>query len=140
MITAAGYTDADLQNLTWNPTDGGTFEKFVAHLTIDKNGSRGDEPGFDKNNVKTYGLGLENGTDGNGQTQWSPFTGSNGWTYTDKNPWGTQFNYDDDKFKETIDVLQVAVRQGLLADPGQDRRRGHRRPARRRQVRHRHRG
>ena len=48
MVAAAGYTDADLQTLAWNPTDGGTFEKFIAHMTIDKNGVRGDEPGFDR--------------------------------------------------------------------------------------------
>ena len=102
MVTAAGYTDADLQNLTWNPTDGGTFEKFVAHMTMDANGVRGDEAGFDKANIKTYGFGQENLTDGNGQTQWSPFTGSNGWTYTDTNPWGTKFNYGDEKFNESL--------------------------------------
>lgn len=102
MVKAAGYTDADLQNLAWNPTDGGTFEKFIAHMTIDNNGVRGDEPGFDKSNVKTYGFGQENLTDGVGQTQWSPFTGSNGWQYTNVNPWGTQFNYGDDKFAETM--------------------------------------
>jgi multiple sugar transport system substrate-binding protein len=112
MITAAGYTDADLQNLTWNPTDGGTFEKFIAHMTIDKNGVRGDEPGFDKSNVKTYGFGQENLTDGNGQTQWSPFTGSNGWTYTDKNPWGTKFNYGDDKFNETMTFYKSLSEKG----------------------------
>ena len=39
------------------PTDGGTFEKFIAHMTIDSNGVRGDEPGFDKANIKTYGFG-----------------------------------------------------------------------------------
>ena len=44
---------------TWNPTDGGTFEKIVAQLTVDTNGKRGDQPGFDKNHVKTYGLGFD---------------------------------------------------------------------------------
>src|SRR6478735_5274145 len=75
MIKAAGYTADDLAKLEWNPTDGGTYEKFIAHMTIDSNGVRGDEPGFDKTNVKTYGFGQENVTDGNGQTQLSPFTG-----------------------------------------------------------------
>lgn len=112
MVKAAGYTDEDLQTLTWNTTDGGSFEKFVAHMTIDANGVRGDEPGFDKENVKTYGFGQENVTDGNGQTQWSPFTGSNGWTYTDKNPWGTQFNYGDDKFNEALTFYKSLSEKG----------------------------
>ena len=33
LTEAAGYSDADLQNLSWNPTDGGTYEKLIAHLT-----------------------------------------------------------------------------------------------------------
>ena len=51
-------------------------------------------------------------TDGNGQTQWSPFTGSNGWTYTDKNPWGTKFNYGDDKFNETMTFYKSLSEKG----------------------------
>ena len=46
--------------------------------------------------------GLENSGNGQGQTQWSFLTGTTGWTHTDKNPWGTKFNYDDPKFQETI--------------------------------------
>ena len=46
MATAAGYTPASLAKLSWNSTDGGTFEKAVAHMTIDKSGKRGDEAGL----------------------------------------------------------------------------------------------
>ncbi len=77
--TTPGIHAADLQDLTWNPTDGGTYEKAIAHLTVDKNGKRGDEPGFDKTKVKVYGLGLDGGSGGGvGQTQWSMYTGTNG--------------------------------------------------------------
>ena len=58
-LKAAGVDRPQLDNLTWNPKDGGTFEKIVAHLTVDTNGVRGDEPGFDKNNVKMHGLAAE---------------------------------------------------------------------------------
>jgi multiple sugar transport system substrate-binding protein len=102
-LREAGVQPADLENLTWNPTDGGTFEKMVAHLTIDNNGVRGDEPGFDKTNVKMYGLGSDgSGGGGWGQTQWSAFTGSAGWQVTDKNPWGSHFNLDQPAFQDTI--------------------------------------
>ena len=57
---AAGLTAEQLATLDWNPEDGGSYEAAIAHLTVDKNGVRGDEPGFDKNNVATYGLWLEN--------------------------------------------------------------------------------
>ena len=102
MTDAAGITAEQMANLDWNPQDGGSYEKAIAHLTVDKNGKRGDEAGFDKNNVAVYGLGLEGSGSGQGQTQWSFLTATTGWTHTDKNPWGTKFNYDDPKFQETI--------------------------------------
>ncbi|WP_285241546.1 sugar ABC transporter substrate-binding protein [Pseudarthrobacter sp. MEB009] len=102
MTDAAGITPEQMANLDWNPKDGGSYEKAIAHLTLDKNGKRGDEAGFDKNNVATYGLGLESSGTGQGQTQWSFLTGTTGWTHTDKNPWGTKFNYDDPRFQDTI--------------------------------------
>jgi len=102
MTDAAGITAEQMAKLDWNPKDGGSYEKTIAHLTVDKNGKRGDEAGFDKNNVAVYGLGLESSGSGQGQTQWSFLTATTGWTHTDKNPWGTKFNYDDPKFQETI--------------------------------------
>jgi multiple sugar transport system substrate-binding protein len=102
-LKEAGVDPAELENLTWNPQDGGTFEKLVAHLTVDANGVRGDEPGFDKNNVAMHGLASEGaGGGGWGQTQWSAFTGSAGWQVTDRNPWGTRFNLDQPVFQDTL--------------------------------------
>ena len=44
------------------------------------------DPGFDKSKIKVYGLGLDGASGGgNGQTQWSMYTGSNNWNFTDKN-------------------------------------------------------
>lgn len=102
MTDAAGISAEQMATLDWNPQDGGSYEKAIAHLTVDNNGKRGDEAGFDKNNVAVYGLGLESSGTGQGQTQWSFLTGTTGWTHTDKNPWGTKFNYDDPRFQETI--------------------------------------
>ena len=114
-LKAAGVDPAQLQDLAWNPTDGGTFEKTVAHLTIDNNGKRGDEPGFDKNNVKMYGLGSDGaGGGGWGQTQWSAFTGSAGWQPTDKNPWGTKFNLDQPAFQDTLNWYFGLAEKGYM--------------------------
>ena len=56
---------------------------------------RGDEPGFDKNRVAVYGLGIQDAGTGDGQTQWSPFTCSAGdWFYTNKETWGNHYRYD----------------------------------------------
>jgi multiple sugar transport system substrate-binding protein len=114
-LEAADVDPSDLANLSWNPRDGGTFEKMVAHLTIDANGVRGDEPGFDKNNVKMYGFSSEgSGGGGWGQTQWSAFTGSAGWQVTDKNPWGSRFNLDAPEFQDTLTWYFGLVGKGFM--------------------------
>ncbi|NTV38795.1 MAG: sugar ABC transporter substrate-binding protein [Demequinaceae bacterium] len=113
MTDAAGYTKEDLGKLTWNPEDGGTYEKLIAHLTIDKNGVRGDEAGFDKNNVETYGLWMENAGGADGQTQWTFLTATLGWTQTD-GAWATTYNYDDPKFAQTIGWWYGLVEKGYM--------------------------
>jgi multiple sugar transport system substrate-binding protein len=114
-LKTAGVDPAELQTLTWNPTDGGTFEKLIAHLTIDTKGRRGDEAGFDKEHVKTHGLASEgSGGGGWGQTQWSAFAGSAGWQVTDKNPWGTRFNLDQPALQDTLSWYFGLVRKGYM--------------------------
>ncbi|MDQ1050630.1 ABC transporter substrate-binding protein [Streptomyces sp. V4I2] len=115
MANDAGLTAGQLNDLAWNPKDGGTFEKAIAHLTIDNKGRRGDEPGFDKNNVKVYGLATNGGGDGDGQTQWSTFTASAGWSYTDKKRWGTDYQYDSDTFQSVIKWYFGLAKKGYLA-------------------------
>ncbi|WP_329599555.1 sugar ABC transporter substrate-binding protein [Streptomyces pseudovenezuelae] len=115
MTDAAGLTAAQLNDLAWNPEDGGSFEKAVAHLTIDRNGKRGDEPGFDKNNVKVYGLATNGGGDGDGQTQWSTFTASAGWSYTDKKRWGTKYKYDSPAYQSAVKWYFGLAKKGYMA-------------------------
>jgi multiple sugar transport system substrate-binding protein len=115
LIKAASVNEADLATLTWNPTDGGTYEKMIAHLTVDANSKRGDEAGFDKTKVKVYGLGLDGGSGGgNGQTQWSMYTGTTGWTFTDKNPWGKHYNYDKPEFQNTMAWMRSLIEKGYM--------------------------
>lgn len=118
---AAGVTAQQLAAMEWNPVDGGSFEKTIAHLTIDVNGVRGDEPGFDKTRVKVYGLATEGGGGENlGQTQWGAYTGSLGdWQPLDKNPWGTHFNLDDPRFQEAIGWYFGLAEKGYMPKYGQ---------------------
>ncbi|MBQ1095118.1 sugar ABC transporter substrate-binding protein [Streptomyces sp. b94] len=115
MTWDAGLSAEELNGLSWNPEDGGTFEKAVAHLTVDEKGRRGDEPGFDKDNVETYRLASNGGGDGDGQTTWSHFAASAGWTYTDKERWGTAYRYDDDTFQSVIEWYFGLADKGYLA-------------------------
>ncbi|WP_328498359.1 sugar ABC transporter substrate-binding protein [Streptomyces sp. NBC_00414] len=111
----AGLAADELNGLAWNPEDGGTFEKAIAHLTVDENGKRGDEKGFDKNNVKVYGLATGGAGDSDGQTTWSPFAASAGWKYTDKARWGTEYQYDSKTFQSAIDWYFGLAKKGYLA-------------------------
>ncbi|MET9352017.1 sugar ABC transporter substrate-binding protein [Streptomyces sp. NPDC006617] len=115
LATEAGLGAEELNGLDWNPEDGGTFEKAIAHLTVDTNGRRGDEPGFDKDHVEVYGLASGGGGDGDGQTTWSHFAASAGWTYTDKERWGTEYRYDDATFQSVIDWYFGLADKGYLA-------------------------
>ena len=114
MAKDAGITDEEMSNLTWNPDDGGTYEKVIAKLTVDKNGKRGDEAGFDKSNVAVYGLGLPGSGAGNGQTEWSYFTETLPWSHTDKNPWGTAYKYDDPNFQKAITWWKGLIDKGYM--------------------------
>ncbi|MEU8361310.1 sugar ABC transporter substrate-binding protein [Nonomuraea sp. NPDC048882] len=114
MLKDAGIKPEEMSKLSWNPQDGGTYEKVIARLTVDKNGKRGDEPGFDKTKVATYGIGSNGSGGGFGQTEWSMYTMSNGWQYGDQNPWPTKFNYADPKFKETIKWFTGLIEKGYM--------------------------
>ncbi|WP_405145838.1 sugar ABC transporter substrate-binding protein [Sphaerisporangium sp. NBC_01403] len=113
-ITDAGVDPAGLKDLTWNPADGGTFGELIKKLTIDKNGKRGDQPGFDKSKVKTYGWGLEQGGGVVGQTQWSWMPLSMGFQYLDKNPFGTDYKLDDPRLAQALTWWQDQMKAGYI--------------------------
>ncbi|WP_238011709.1 sugar ABC transporter substrate-binding protein [Dactylosporangium sp. AC04546] len=103
---------AGLDKLTWNPADGGTFEQAIAKATVDAQGRNGLDPAFDKNNVKVYGFLPEWGDGSQGQNGWGDLAVSNGFTYLDKNPWGTKYKYDDPKLAETIAWFKKLIDKG----------------------------
>ena len=119
MLAKAGYTANDVDNLSWNPDDGGTFGKMIAHLTLDDKGRRGDQGGFDKNHVRTYGFGEIAAKDFIGQTTWSSFVSTTGWRLGDKSNWPTVFNYDDPRFVKTMDWVRSLEDKGYAPKIGQ---------------------
>lgn len=115
MATDAGLTAEQLAALEWNPADGGSFEDAIAALTVDANGVRGNEPGFDKSNVAVYGLALSgNGLNAAGQQAWSPYALSNDWYYGDKTPWTSEWNFGDEKFSETLTWYKHLIDSGFM--------------------------
>jgi multiple sugar transport system substrate-binding protein len=114
MLAKAGVSKGQLDSATWNPRDGGTFEQIVAKLTVDNNGKRGDQPGFDPRNVKTYGLAFDPGSLTYGQTTWAGFAASLGFKLNDKNPWGSKYNYDSPAFAQTFTWWRDMIHKGYM--------------------------
>lgn len=113
-LADSGVSEDDLYGLDWNPDDGGSFEQIIAHLSVDKNGVRGDEKGFDARNVATFGLAADPSIDYVGQTTWGSFALSTGWHWTDEPVWGTRFRFDDELFVKTIDWYFGLVDKGFF--------------------------
>ncbi|MCG8349574.1 MAG: extracellular solute-binding protein [Chloroflexales bacterium] len=101
MFQQAGIDEASLNDLTWNPQDGGSFGELIKKLTLDANGNNALSSDFDKSNVVQYGFIPQGAGDAYGQTEWSMFAVSNGWQFNE-GPWATSYNYGDPKFVETI--------------------------------------
>lgn len=112
MLAESGVDPATLGELTWNPEDGGTFEELIAALSVDSNGVRGNEEGFDPSNVATYGFGFVGAGGGYGQTEWSWLALTNGFEYMNQPVWGTEFNYDDPSLVDTIDWVKGVIEKG----------------------------
>jgi len=110
----AGVTLAELQSMTWNPKDGGSFEQIVRKLTLDAAGNNATSPKFDKKNVAVYGYQTPGSGGMMGQTEWSHFAVSNGFKFQDK-PWDPQFHYDDPKLAETMTYLAGLPGKGVSA-------------------------
>jgi len=108
----AGVTDAELAGLTWNPKDGGSFQKVLAKLSLDKNGNNGLSPNYDPKNVVRYGMEIQH-SDDRGQSQFSCLALSTGWYYTD-GTFKANYHYDDPRFTQTIQWMLDMTKKGFI--------------------------
>jgi multiple sugar transport system substrate-binding protein len=100
MLDAAGIDPGVFDEWTWNPDDGGDFGQIIGQLTLDENGNNGLSDDFDPDAVVQYGLAMGLG-DAYGQTSWSLFAASTGWTFLEA-PWTPPFHFGDERFINTI--------------------------------------
>jgi multiple sugar transport system substrate-binding protein len=120
MLEKAGVDPKELENLTWNPKDGGSFGQLIAKLSIDEAGNNGLSPNFNPQKVKQYGLLMDGSPDGFGQVEWSHFAVSNGFKFHD-GPWAKGFHYDDPKLAETLQWIVNGMKKGFIV-PARDSR------------------
>lgn len=112
MLEAAGVSVEELNSATWNPVDGGSFGDIIRRLTLDANGNDANSDAFDRSSVTQFGFSLP-GTGvggGYGQTEWSHFAVSTGWTFND-GIWGSEYYYDDPRFIATIEWVAQLMRE-----------------------------
>jgi multiple sugar transport system substrate-binding protein len=120
MLEKAGVDPKDLNDLTWNPKDGGSFGQLIAKLSVDEAGNNGSSPNFNPNKVKQYGLLIDGSPDGFGQVEWSHFAVSNGFKFHD-GPWAKGFHYDDPKLAQTLQWIADTMKKGFIV-PAKDAR------------------
>ena len=101
ILDKAGVAPEELNNLTWNAKDGGSFGQMIKKLTLDSQGKNALDPAFDKTKVVQYGFIPQGAGNFAGQTQWSMFAASNGFKFTD-GPWTSKYYYDDPKLAEAV--------------------------------------
>jgi multiple sugar transport system substrate-binding protein len=108
----AGVSLADLQAMTWNPKDGGSFEQIVRKLTVDASGVNALDPKFNRKKVAMFGYQSQGEINMTGQSNWSFFAVSDGFRFQDQ-PWGTKYYYDDPKLAETLTYIASLPGKGL---------------------------
>ena len=113
VVAAAGVTEDELNSLTWNLEDGGSFQEVIAKLSIDENGNNGLSPDFDPTKVKQYGFIMDNSSGAYGQTQWSWLAETTGWTFND-GLYDTKYYYDDPRYIGTIQWVADMMAKGYI--------------------------
>jgi multiple sugar transport system substrate-binding protein len=114
MAHKANVTLKDLQTMTWNPVNGGSFGQIIAKLTQDKNGHHALDSNFNKSDVAVHGYQMAGLGGMAGQIEWSHFAVSNGFKFQDK-AWDPKFYYDSPKLAETMSWLAGLQQKGISA-------------------------
>ncbi|MCB0200230.1 MAG: sugar ABC transporter substrate-binding protein [Anaerolineae bacterium] len=122
MLDAAGITEEEVNNMTWNAQDGGTFQEIIAKLTLDAEGRNALDPAFDKDNIVQHGFTFFSDT-GNGtaygQQQWSYLVVGNGGKFIDE-LYGNKYYYDQPEFVQAIDWVSRMMNETNYAVPYSD--------------------
>jgi multiple sugar transport system substrate-binding protein len=115
MAAKAGITDQEMNSMTWNPRNGGTFETVLRKFAQDKNGHNGLSQDFDPNNVVRWGISMDYSNFGAyGQQYWSSFAASTGWKFTD-GMYAKKYYYDDPRFIQTMQYFaDLSRKKGLM--------------------------
>jgi multiple sugar transport system substrate-binding protein len=102
-------------DLTWNPTNGGTFLTLLKEATIDTNGDNALSPKFNGNDVKTYGTDVPNTF----QTGFGSYWAEDGVSLL-PHPYATSVSFNTKAGDSTIQFLQDLMYKWHVALPGSE--------------------
>jgi multiple sugar transport system substrate-binding protein len=97
LIQKAGI---DINNLSWNPTDGGTFLQALQKLTLDKSGLHPTQTGFNPQAVQQYGFVSLNSN----QEIYLNYIAMNGGSFLNKS-FGNQFTFNQPPAVQALQFL-----------------------------------
>ncbi len=110
-VAEAGIDREELENLTWNPDDGGSYQEVIQRLTLDVNGNDGLSPGFDRNNTARHGFAEAfDAMSAWGQTQFSLLAKTLDWEF--HNETATEFYFDEPEFVSIIEWMRMMTDEG----------------------------
>lgn len=103
------------KELTWNPTDGGSFVKLAQQLTVDKSGLHPDQPGFNAGSTSQYGFISANL---NQEIYWN-YMAMNGGSFMDK-PFGQHFLYNQPANVQALQYLVDLISKWHVSPPASE--------------------
>ncbi len=112
LIEAAGVDLRQLMTMRWSPGDVDTLRPLLARLTVDADGRRADEPGFDAGRIRQWGYNAANDLQG----IYLNYIGSAGGIFSD----GDRFAFNNPAAAAAFDYLVGLINDDHVAPPASD--------------------
>jgi multiple sugar transport system substrate-binding protein len=112
LIEQAGVDLRQLLDMRWSPGDLDTLRPLLARLTVDADGRRADEPGFDPGRIRQWGYNAANDLQG----IYLNYIGSAGGAFSD----GDRFAFDSPGSVAAFDYLAGLINHDHVSPPAAD--------------------
>jgi multiple sugar transport system substrate-binding protein len=112
LVKAAGVDLRQLLAMRWSPGDVDTLRPLLARLTVDADGRRTGEPGFDAGRIRQWGYNAANDLQG----IYLNYIGSAGGMFSD----GDRFAFDNPGSVVALDYLVRLINDDHVAPPASD--------------------
>jgi multiple sugar transport system substrate-binding protein len=112
LLESAGVDIRQLLAMRWSPGDVDTLRPLLSRLTVDVNGRRADDPGFDPGRIRQWGYNAANDLQG----IYLNYVGSAGGVFSD----GDRFAFDNPGSIAAFEYLVGLINDDHVAPPASD--------------------